>query len=207
MISLVAVGQKITAALANLLIGSANAQGQSLVAPSSVAGTGSSVTALGVVNLSGCNAVTINGVFTSKYTNYRIVVDVTISTGDSVFARLAVGGTANGSSNYDNQRSIATGASVAGSQALAISAWLLSASTATNLMHSIELDLFGPAIAAPCMGLVDSVATNNPMTTAAAIAQYGLSNRLASAFDGIEIYCPTATMTGQISIYGFNAGV
>ena len=205
-ISLVAVGQKITASLANWLIGKANGQGLSLLAPSSVSGTGASMTSLGTVNLSGCGSVTINGVFSSSYTNYRILIDVTLSTGDNVVAQLSAGGTPNATSNYDAQRLVASAATVAASQSLGTTGWQVGASVATNTEHSISIDIFGPALASPCTGIVDSLATQNPMTTAAASMNSGIANRLTSAFDGFNIHCATATMIGTIQVFGYNVG-
>lgn len=204
-ISLVAVGQKITAGLMNLLIGSANAQGQSLVAPSSVAGAGSSVTALGVVNLSGCSAVTINGVFTSKYTNYRILMNLANNaTGHGIFAQLAAAGSPNTTNNYDEQTLVGSVSAASAAQSLAGNSWPLAPVTTNIAAHTITIDLFGPNLASACAGMVTDFGTSNPMTTAA-IANIGISNRLSTAFDGITII--GTGMTGQISIYGFNAGV
>lgn len=204
--SLVAVGQKITASLANWLIGKANGQGLSLLAPSSVSGTGASMTSLGTVNLSSCGSVTINGVFSSSYTNYRILIDVSLaSTGHGIYLQLASGGTVNATTNYDLQYLMGAGASASAAQIAAASNWQMTITT-TMLGHTIIVDLFGPAQASPCTGLVTNYGWSSPLS-AGAIETMGISNRLSSAFDGVNISGGSGDqMTGTVQVFGYNVG-
>jgi hypothetical protein len=61
--------------------------GLAKIVPSSVVvGSGSgSVDSLGTVTFSGCSSVSLNGVFTSTYDNYRIVLDISAVSGSNEF--------------------------------------------------------------------------------------------------------------------------
>lgn len=71
------------------------------IRPTSVtlAGTGSqsaATNALGMVEFLNCSTVIVNGVFSSKYTNYKILISNvlgTVSAGANLYFRLAAGGT------------------------------------------------------------------------------------------------------------------
>jgi hypothetical protein len=201
-----AVGDKITAAKYNTLVDVANAQGLTLIDPTSVTGSGSSISSLGTVNLSACAAATINGVFTSAYSNYRIVINVGLSAADGIFGHLAVGGTPDTTSNYDTQKVLVTGTTPSGAQVTAAPYWSLAAAGTTVTQHNVVIDLFGPAIATPCTGVLSCLANTVPMTTAAATATGGIANRLSTAFDGFELNTNAGTMTGTVQIFGYNAG-
>ena len=73
------------------------------IIPTSVAvgsGTGS-VGATGLITFSGVSSVSINGCFTSAYTNYRVVARYTnASTLSALYCRLRASGT-NATNNYD----------------------------------------------------------------------------------------------------------
>lgn len=203
--SLVAVGQKITASLANWLIGQGNAQGQSLVLPSGISGTGASMTAGGVVNLSACTSVTINGVFTSAYTNYLILIDVTLASSGTVFLQAASGGTVDTSSNYDLQWVSGVGTTASAAQTLAAASWGVGAVNGTT--HLVSVELFGPDTSSgPCLGLVKAFGTPDPMTTAAGVRLMGIQRRTTSAFDGLCVNAASG-ISGQVSIFGYNPGV
>ena len=67
-----------------------NAIGLVPIVPASVSvGSGTaSVSSLGLVTFSGCSTVTVNGVFSSSYSNYRVVMDGTIAADNGIRIRM-----------------------------------------------------------------------------------------------------------------------
>jgi hypothetical protein len=106
-------GQVLTAAsLNNNLTFAASAGGITPVVPTSVvvgSGTGTA-NANGQVTFSGASSISLNGVFTSTYTNYLMMLNIqSRSTTNFVSLRFRVAGTDTSSSNYYSQYIRATG--------------------------------------------------------------------------------------------------
>src|SRR5690606_4537248 len=79
-----------------------NLPGLNLVTPSSVVGSGASVSGRGVVVLSSVTGdVGIEGVFTSRFRNYRVLIDITTSANILAQLRLRQGSTDATGSSYD----------------------------------------------------------------------------------------------------------
>lgn len=207
-ISIVAVGQKITAAIANAIIALVNAQGQTGVIPTSVAGGGVSVAANGRVSFSASTAVNINGCFTSTYTHYRIEIFApTTSASLNYNIQLRASGTDATAANYDWQELKGSSATGSAAQSLAGTSWAVAA--ATSAIHKTSVELSNPAVAAPTIGIVTAFSVTNPMTAAAttAILNRGLLHRLSTAYDGMTINFSGGNATGTVRIYGWNENV
>ena len=90
------------------------------VIPTSVAvtGAGSSATAnaQGQVTFTSCATLLLNGIFTSTYTNYKIVFEGVGSANVLLNARLSVGGTPNTTANYLFQKLLVNGGAVVGAR-------------------------------------------------------------------------------------------
>lgn len=171
-----------------------------LLVPSSV--TGGTISANGVVLLSGGDTVTINGVFTSRFKRYRMVsfwkTGATGSTNNGAFLRLTSGGTP-ATSGYDSQTSIANGTgNVTGAYAPGGSAF--SATSAVGTSHSFDFLLFNPGHAEQTM--MQGFANTLP----AGLSGIGGTHTPATAYDGIRLELTTkvgqAFAAGEIAIYG-----
>ena len=144
---------------------------------------------------------TADSIFTSTYTNYRIVFSATSSASSSLSLVLRVGGVST-TSNYNDERLYVDGTTNVGgrvtgqtSQRLGdINGAFFSVSTiemfnpfvaqATNFMHSLQLN-FG-AYTVPTL-----------------ILHYG--NQSASTqFDGFSVAVASGTITGTYAVYGYS---
>jgi len=145
------------------------------------------------------NSIVANNVFTSAYRNYTIKFTSTASTGVGLYMKLRVGGVS-ASTNYNYQAlsvssTSVTGVRVGSSTYAEIGSIAVQESAAT-------LNLYNPAVA---------VATNFDATTAynsAAFTSpvsylYTGNHSTATAYDGIEIYPSSGTLTGSYTIYGW----
>lgn len=178
--------------------------GIKIVTPSSVAGTG--VTLSGAeVAFSAASSVSINGCFTSTYDNYRVIINipVTASTPAPEFT-LRASGTDDTSSVYDNQRITGAVSSAGATQVLASDHWILG--FAGRSLYDIDLTVHGPALVEPTRGILSSNAISNPMGALAITMNASLLHRTSSAFDGLTVSCPSGSMTGTIRVYGYNNG-
>jgi hypothetical protein len=206
-ISLVAVGAKITAAIINSIIGAVNAAGLTLVVPSSVAGTGVSVTTLGTVNFSAASSVSINGVFDStKYDNYRILVDVQgVSTASSLNFHLRASGTDETGTNYTQTFFFNPTSTTVGVATLTSSTYgQITANT--GLRHSVVMDLMDVAAPRPAVGNVQSMDWGGSAATAPFISAIALGHALSAVYDGVSFTPSTGTISGTIRVYGYNNG-
>jgi len=203
-ISLVAIGAKITAYLANLLIGAVNAQQGTVVVPTSATGTGVTLSTSGQVAFSGASTINVNGCFTSTYDMYRIdFYAPTTSTSLNLTLVLRAAGT-NSTTGYDQQSAQANNATMTVAQVLNGSSWSIVAASTTG--HRSTIELVYPAQAAATHGEVRALSTPNPMTTSAAIVQRGILHRATTAYDGFQIATSTGTVTGWLVITGMNRG-
>jgi len=200
-LSLASVGQKITAAFINAIIGVVNRQGTTAVIPTSVAGTGVTLGAAGKVTFSASTAVSVNGCFTSTYDNYLIVVDISATSANSIPQfRLRLAGTdASGATDYYSNSLVGSGATAA---AGAYSTNLGYIATASLRETSGELRLFEPALAAPTRWTVTSM--QHATTPVIQVGVFGGRHNLSTAYDGITIYPSTGNITGTFRIYGYN---
>ena len=146
------------------------------------------------------SAVAFNDGFTSTYTNYRIIIQATVTAGTpQLNLTLRAGGTA-ANTNYGwNSLSIA-GATLTGSSASAQTSW--SSGLLTTTAGFYVIDLINPQIAARTAATVFS----NQGTTAQSYI-YFLSNTNATAYDGFGFAPATSTITGTYAVYGYGETV
>lgn len=174
----------------------ATAPGLAIVAPSSIANSGGSASASGgAVTFTGVTSVSLNGVFTSTYSAYRIVYDATHSTDTNMLMRLRASGTDAITAYYSKLiYSRYDGTSVAGDAVRNNSDNLWIGGSATN--RSGVIDIHGPQLAA---------ATGLEMMDAngAAAAAGGGRHTTATAYDGFTLYVAAGTTTGTVRVYGY----
>ena len=202
-LSLASVGQKITAAFINAIIGVVNRQGATAVIPTSVAGTGVTLGAGGKVSFAASTAVSVNGCFNSDFDTYRIEIDST-SSGAAVYTLVERLSGTNAITAYDVQTNATVNATNFPAQSLNQTSWTMNAQSFAGKIN-MTIDLYNPALAVATTGLATVGGAANPMTTTAALVQQlFLSHRTTTAYDGFTLTASTGTITGSIRIYGKN---
>lgn len=172
------------------------------ISPTSVSVAGGTATAesLGAVSFSSATSLTLNNVFTSNYTNYRIVLTIHTSTDGWIQARFATGGTTNTANSY------AYGNFWSNSSATQIQA---SSPNTQILLHRV-----GTLAAAPVqMCVVDIVNPQQAAGTTLLATMNGWYATLGTVagwfnastqFDGFTIFPTSGSMGGRIQVFGYN---
>ena len=166
--------------------------------PTSIANSGGTATLSGnTVTFSGVSSVSLNGVFTGDYDNYRVVLSGTGSTALNIRMRMRVSSADNTTSNYVNQAINGSASTASAAQETGQTSMRVATADAGLSAHS--LDVFRPALAATtaCITL-----GGYGGSTPSAFVWYSHHN-VASAFDGFTLVTSTGTMTGTVSVYGY----
>lgn len=204
-LSLIAVGAKITAAFLNALVGVANGIGSTLISPTSIAGTNVNVSALGKVSFAASPSVSINGCFNGSYDNYLVLLEITgASASTQVNIRSRSGGVDDAGTTYNYElgfdaASTHTAASATGQTSIQLTG-------GAAVVHSIRLDVRGPALASAAHFLAESAsATPGALYV---LSHTGGGHQVTSAFDGLTILPSVGgtTLTGTVRVYGYNNG-
>jgi len=170
------------------------------VVPTSVAvgsGTGTA-NALGQVTFTTVSSVSLNGVFTSAYKNYGIVISlVTSGAATDIYMRLRASGTDNSTaSSYVNQVVYGTGATLS-TQRDTLTQWSIINQTTSTTVSANNLTLFQPQLATATgilgMGL-------SAQSAAYSWDSHGTHNQTV-AYDGFTLIAQTGTTTGTVSVY------
>lgn len=200
-ISLVAVGQIITATLQNAIIAAVNAIAASSVTPTTVAGTGVSLSGAKVV-ASAATAVSVNGCFTSAYSVYDVMYNLTSSGSATMGMTLRLSGT-DSTTGYDRVFSRGLNATNTVGTTLNAASWALDITSVTG-RHVGKVRLFDPAIAAGTTALIESGTTASAAMTTADGGVYELMvfHRPATAYDGFTVTPTSGNVTGTIWIIG-----
>jgi len=201
-LSLATVGAKISATFINLIVGRVNRQGLTSIIPTSVAGTGVTLGANGLVTFTATTAVNINGCFTAEFENYQVVLNLpSIGTGGNLQLRLRAAGVdlstatyAYGGTSNNNAGSAVcvtgTGTSV-----------YLTRNPTSALSASGVVNLFSPFLAAvkrftSVFGTLGSYVTGDTSSG---------SQPSTASYDGFTLLNDAvANMTGTARIYGYN---
>jgi hypothetical protein len=183
-----------------------NKNGLILITPTSVdkTGTGSTATvsANGSVSFDNCATLSLNGVFSADYDNYRIVawMEVNGSTTDDLWFRLRLSGTDNSTaSSYVREQMYADSTSVGVARITTTQFYLAQFGTDPSGMVA---DVYGPYLAQPTAirsTTVYSISSNPTLWDMA-----GTHNQ-STAYDGFSIFPSTTTSRpakGRVAVYG-----
>lgn len=199
-VSNVSVGAKILATIVNAIIALVNAIAYNVVTPTSVAGTGVSLSGANVI-ASAATSVSINGCFTSTYDWYEVEFDLTTSGAATISGTLRLSGT-DAATAYDNQRSSGVDATNTTAQTLNQTSFRITVTGITG-RASGTLKIFRPALAVQTTGVVVAGASANPGAAGAMSIFTGFwSHRTLTAYDGITFTPSTGNVTGTIKVRG-----
>jgi hypothetical protein len=190
--------------LANILSSSGNVAldselGLSLITPTSIANTGgsASISSTGAVSFTSASAISLNGCFTSTYTNYQIILNVKGSGTLGLSLRLRSSGTDSSTSYYRN-----------GIYAIFSSATL----NGVNSNNANEYSFGNVRNSEDSSYIFDFlkpyVLDRTVMTCRGSGANYwdigvAFHDLTNVAYDGFTIYPPSGNITGTVSVYGY----
>ena len=158
----------------------------------------------GTVSFSAQSSVSLNGVFTSTYENYRIVLSNLNGSGSTagVQFRLRKSGSDNSSNIYWRQDVNAAATAVNANRAQSTS-WVVAAVRDQGPFNSV-FDLTSPNQASIKTGLLCLFSFNSASEIQGRFLA-GTHDLASSAdFDGFSLIPESGTMTGNISVYGYN---
>lgn len=163
------------------------------------AATNQGLTLINTTSFSAVSSQSVNDVFSSTYENYLLLTRITdMSIGDNVQIRMRASGSDDSTANYHNLglRITTTVDRVAsyGQTSYRIG------ETGTK-KGAFQTVIYGPQLAALTQfnGLITN-GFNNPMENG---FQMGAHN-VATAYTGFTIFPASGTMTGNVSVYGYN---
>lgn len=169
--------------------------GLAKVIPSSVAvgsGTGSA-SSLGTVTFSGASSVSLNGIFTSTYDNYRIVLKATDTGTNSVSFRVRASGTDLSTTTYGRSQYGFTFAGAIDSDSQA-SSTSITIARANGSIFAADATVFSPFLSENTR-LVSQFVDSTRGDSA-----WGYVNN-STSYDGFTI--TGTSMTGTVSVYGY----
>lgn len=146
-------------------------------------------------------SVTFDNIFTTSFTNYRIIMQATAAAGaPQLNITLRAAGTA-ASSNYQWNLLSVSGATVAGSSATAQTSW------ASGLLTTVSpgwyiIDLINPQVAARTAATIMS---NQGVSAISTI--YWSANTNATSYDGLGWAPASSTITGSYTVYGYGEAI
>ena len=150
--------------------------------------------------VSAAASATADGILTSAYTNYLILVNYTTSTTVFLTLKLRASGTS-ATTNYNRQYINGNDSAVAAARATAASSYDFGFYTNGDYKSSARVELFAPQLAQ---------ATNFISLNAVSPATYTPINMFmsgnhttATAYDGIELSVSSGTWTGTYAVYGY----
>ena len=175
-----------------------------MVPSSVVVGSGSATTsANGQVTFTGVSSVSLNGVFSSTYDNYRILFRPNAaSTTQNIAARFRVAGVDSSASYVQNDiYNTGTSGTQSNQAGYSLVYVLQQTSAAQQEFAASTFDLYGVALAAPTVGH----GTNVQVYTTGVSYQYLLQyyHSVSTAYDGLTFIPSAGTMGGTVSVYGY----
>jgi hypothetical protein len=147
---------------------------------------------------------TADSVFTSTYTNYRIIVRYQTSTTQELAMQLRAA-TVDTATGYNFQMLQATSTTVSG-QLFASQTSAFVGKDPTTFTSLTTLELSGPQLAEPTV--YQAVNTRNASAyTNPFVVQYFGNQSSSTQFDGIKFLVASGTTTGSYTIYGYSKAV
>jgi hypothetical protein len=148
------------------------------------------------------NSVTADGVFTSSFTNYLVLVNYTINGSGQLKIKLRASGTA-ASTNYNLQYIEAFSTSISTATVASATSYIVGA-YGQGLEAAVSIELFGPQLAKATSIQTTNTATLAAGYTAPLLQIWNGNHSTATAYDGIEIFTTGINWSGTYAIYGFS---
>jgi hypothetical protein len=176
-----------------------------IITPTSVSGTGVTNSA-GNVSFSGSSTVSVNGVFSSAFDNYKLVINMTNnSVNGSLYLRMRTAGTDNSSANYTfaglnsySGSSITSAITSAGTTAYFI---VSNMDTANYSNMPVTFDILQPFLSyrTAYYGFLP-----NPVSPQSYFCYVGGAMSVTTSYDGFSILNGSGgTISGNLRVYGY----
>lgn len=173
--------------------------GLQLIVPTSVSGTGVSVSSTGKITLSSASSWSVNGCFTSAYTNYLMVASIKANTSHAPSMYMRANGTDSTTSNYLWQELTASGTSISASRGGGYYTFMYFSYTSSSYT-ALHNYIYGPNIAAPTSGrIVHCQDISTPV-----MYELGWKHTASTSYDGFSVNSGSNNLTGTVCIYGMN---
>lgn len=174
------------------------------VAPTSIANSGGSASTTGnTTTFTGVSSISLNGVFSADYDNYRIMLNWTQTGAGNFNLRFRASGSDITSSVYGWAMNTATGTtstgSVGGAGSNGLEAGIRIGYAPSTTNNSASIDIHAPFLARPKILFGQTVTTNSTTETFSQLL--GAKSTTATAVDGFTLY--NVTFTGTVSVYGY----
>jgi hypothetical protein len=146
-----------------------------------------------------------DGVFTSAYTNYRMILRYFTSAGGDPAMQFRAA-TVDTTSGYNFQRLTVNSTTVSGLQQTSQGSAQIGQDSNGTFYCLATLEISGVQLAEPTT--YQSINTRSSAAYTSPILEQYIGNQSAStAFDGIKVLVPTGTFTGTYAIYGYSKTV
>ena len=169
--------------------------------------TWTSLTQPGLVRLTSetaftaASSVTVDNVFTSSYTHYRLNVRYTTSTNNGVLYRNRVGGSS-AATAYNNQFLQGAASTASATRSTGQTSFTMGRSTEGTFYSSFTADIFGPQLAQATTFQVFNAGSPAAYTANDVLLWFG-NHETATAYDGFELLTGSGTITGSYTVYGY----
>lgn len=172
--------------------------GTYLIRPTSVTGTGVTISPTGEILLSNTSSEAfINGVFTSKFKKYKIVIDATFPTASGGVMNLLKAGVQDTGAAYSQQHLGGFAATATASSLLSGTFWSLWGINAFDVLS--EITIIDPASSNFTRTKVDYSIVNSSY----GVGQFAAIHGVLESFDGFRIATAGGNFTsGTVSVYG-----
>ena len=139
--------------------------------------------------------------FSASYQNYRIVLDFTGTLNHDLNMRLRLTTTDDSSSQYQRQELKSGTTSTISSRATSATSYRLGQYNGTDRAN-VLLDILNPFLAR--VTGINAFSVNGYASTTPDIVITGGGHNVATSFDGLNFIPSTGTITGNVSVYGYN---
>ena len=162
-------------------------------------GTSASINADGGVDFTAVTSLSLNGVFTSAYDNYLIVMRHVLASGDvNIVAQLRAAGVDATASNYVWQSLTANGSGTNAVRSSATGNFIIG-TTSSTLRSGDVVHVYGPALAQPTA--IRCVNTNG--ISNARLDDAAGTHSLSTSYDGITFAPTSSTLSGTVHVFGY----
>ena len=155
---------------------------------------------LNTTSFSGVSSQSINDVFSATYSNYRVLLNITSSSASpGITLRYRVSGTDATGNDYHSQEISAASTTVAGERSSPQTFIDRVAVSITTTGGIASMDIFNPFATE-----YTNLFSNYAFFDATAIRSRAGQHRLANSYTGFTLTSGSGTITGNVSVYGYN---
>jgi len=168
--------------------------------PSSiVVATGSAaVSSIGAVSFSGATSLTLNGVFSGAYKNYRVIVHTVLATDGWLQVRYGTSGSVNSGSIYAYGTFWSNGSTQIQQSSPNNQMLMARLATSSNINQALSMDIYSPQTTAYTAST--GIFSN---WYAGGGTSFGWVNA-STQFTDLNIFPSSGSISGSISVYGYN---